>query len=398
MWFEGKRFLWHIKFCNPDPKGEPDLIRILARMGPHGGEGDGPMKEPVKNAALVITAVIFSLIALEVGLRTYHGEWTFTNFRFPQADKFGYHDYDAELGWVPKQQQLEAWGGTVTTGKEGIRVNGHGEVWDGTGDPLLAVGDSFTFGDQVTDSETWPAHLEKLSGNTVVNAGVDGYGVDQIFLRARRLLSRYRFSTVIFSFIPDDIRRSQMSVMFATAKPYFDFKEGRLTLENVPVPSPSPPEQESEVLIGLEHSRLAHAVMKRLYPEWWLRAQPAVQVQDQETGIRVACALLNELGGLTESQGIKFIVLAQHQKSQTPSETMAAESVLSCLSNPAVRVVDLIPSSSEMQDRDPARYRRLYNPDPGVHMSSEGNRFVATEILPFVTGSEHSRTGTSVTR
>jgi hypothetical protein len=189
-----------------------------------------------------------------------------------------------------------------------------------------------------------------------------------------------------------------MSVMFATAKPYFDFKEGRLTLENAPVPPPPAPEQESEVLIGLEHSRLAHAVMKRLYPEWWLRAQPAVQVEDQETGIRVACALLNELGGLTESQGIQFIVLAQHQKSQTPSETMAAESVLSCLSNPAVRVVDLIPASSEMQDRDPARYRRLYNPDPGVHMSSEGNRFVAAEILPVLTGSEHNRTGTSVTR
>jgi hypothetical protein len=359
------------------------------------------MKEPVKNAALVITAIIFSLLALEVGLRTYHGEWTFTNFRFPQKNKFGgYHIYNAELGWIPKQGQMEGWGQgeTVTILAQGVRSNGRGEVWDGTGDPILAVGDSFTFGDQVTDSETWPAQLEKLSGNRVVNAGVDGYGVDQIFLRARGLLSRYRFSTVIFSFIPDDIRRSQMSVMFATAKPYFDFKEGRLTLENAPVPPPPAPEQESEVLIGLEHSRLAHAVMKRLYPEWWLRAQPAVQVQDQETGIRVACALLNELGGLTQSRGIRFIVLAQYQKSQTPSETMAAESVLSCLSNPAVRVVDLIPASSEMQDRDPARYRRLYNPDPGVHMSSEGNRFVAAEILPVLTGSEHNRTGTSVTR
>ena len=36
----------------------------------------------------------------------------------------------------------------------------------------------------------------------VVNGGVSGYGTDQAFLRARRLLSRHRFSILIFSFIP----------------------------------------------------------------------------------------------------------------------------------------------------------------------------------------------------
>src|SRR4030081_1999509 len=211
------------------------------------------MKEKLVNAALFIATIIFSLLAFEVGLRAYHGEWEYVNFRFWQPNKFaGYHTYDAELGWVPKQGQFDGWGTALTILEKEIRSNGRGEVWDGTDDPILAVGDSYTFGDQVSDSETWPAQLEKLSGRRVINGGVDGYGVDQIFLRARRLLSRYRFSTVIFSFIPDDIRRCQMSVMWSEAKPYFDFWDGRLTLENVPIPPPAHPFQKgSGLLIAL---------------------------------------------------------------------------------------------------------------------------------------------------
>ena len=342
------------------------------------------MKEKLTNAALFIGTIIFTLLVLEVGLRAYHGEWGYANFRFPQQNKFNYHTYDAELGWVPKQEQVNGWGGTVTTVREGIRSNGHGEVWDGTGDPILAVGDSYTFGDQVTDSETWPAQLEKFSGRRVINGGVDGYGVDQTFLRARRLLGRYRFSAVIFSFIPDDVRRSQMSVMFATAKPYFDLKDGRLTLENIPVPPPSfLPQKESELLIAVEHSRFVHAVMKRLFPEWWLRAPSETQVQDQEKGIKVACALLHKLEGLTKSRGSELIVLAQHGEEETSWESMAAESVLSCLSDSATRVLDMAPALSELKAKDPSRYHRLYN--QSRHMSAEGNQFVAHEILKILT-------------
>jgi hypothetical protein len=342
------------------------------------------MKEELINAGLFIGTMILCLLALEIGLRAYHGEWEFTNFRYPQANKFtGYHTYDAELGWVPEQQQATVWGKTVTILKDGIRSNGGGEVRDGTEDPILAVGDSYTFGDQVADSETWPAQLDRLSGKRVVNGGVDGYGVDQIFLRAQRLLNRYRFSTVIFSFVPDDLRRSEMSVMFATAKPYFDFKSGQLTLENVPVPPPSfLPQKESPLLIAVEHSRLVDAVMKRVSPEWWLRGASETQMQDQEQAIKVACALLHKLEELTKSRGSELIVLAQHWEFEPASESMESERVLRCLSDPATRVLDLRPALSALKARDPARYHQLYN--PFLHMSAEGNQFVARELLPVL--------------
>jgi len=341
------------------------------------------MKEKLINAGLSIITMTFSLLALEIDLRAYHGQWEFTNFRFPQANKFvGYHTYDAELGWIPKQQQVTVWGKTVAILKDGIRSNG-GEVGDGSDDPILAVGDSYTFGDQAADSETWPAQLDQLSGKRVVNGGVDGYGVDQIFLRAQGLLNRYRFSTVIFSFIPDDIRRSQMSVMFATAKPYFDVKNGQLTLENVPVPPPTfLPQRENPLLIALEHSRLVDAVMKRVSPEWRLGSASETQVQDQEQAIKVACALLHELEELTKSRGSELIVLAQHWEFEPASESMEAERILRCLADPETRVLDLKPALSALKARDPARYHQLYT--PFLHMSAEGNQFVARELLPVL--------------
>jgi hypothetical protein len=342
------------------------------------------MREKITNAALFIAAIIFSLIVLEIGSRIHHSEWGYTNFRYPQENKFaGFHIYDAELGWVPKPGRTNIWGTTVTIDQGGLRSNGPGKVWDGTGNPILAIGDSYTFGDQVPDTESWPAQLEKLSGKRVINGGVDGYGVDQAFLRVQRFLSHYRFRTVIFSFIPDDIRRSQMSVMFATAKPYFDFKNGRLTLEDVPVPpSPHHP-RENAVLVLLEHSRLVHTIMKRLFPQRWLREPSETQVQDRETGIKVACALLHQLEEITRSHGTDLIVLAQHWEFEPVSETREATSVLSCITDPATRVVDLEPALSKLKAKDPARYHKLYN--PFLHMSAEGNQFVARHILPILT-------------
>jgi hypothetical protein len=64
-------------------------------------------------------------------------------------------------------------GTTITILEDGIRSNGRGEVRDAT-EPILAVGDSFTFGAQVSDWETWPAQLEKLTGGRVINGGVLG--------------------------------------------------------------------------------------------------------------------------------------------------------------------------------------------------------------------------------
>jgi lysophospholipase L1-like esterase len=345
------------------------------------------MKTKLINAALFITSIIFSLIAFEICLRAYHGEWGYTNFRLPQIDYVN-RDYpvelDSELGWVPRRDiqgiDPHTWLTPATILEDGTRSNDGGEVRDAN-EPILAVGDSFTFGLAMSDWETWPAQLEKLSGRRVINGGVSGYGIDQAFLRAKSLLNRYRISTVIFSFIPDDIRRCQTSVGWGAAKPYFDLDDGRLTLKNVPVPpSLRSAPKESRLLNVLEHSRLVHSVMDRLFPEWWMAPQRSWEkyVYDEEEGKKVACALVHELEELTKASGSGLIVLVQHRGGETASELASGENVPTCLSNPTTRVLDL---KSALSDK------RLYLPDGG-HMSAEGNQFVALEILKILTQGE----------
>jgi hypothetical protein len=116
----------------------------------------------------------------------------------------------------------------------------------------------------------------------LINCGVFGYGVDQTLLRTKGLLSRYQVSTVIFSFIADDIGRCQTSQRDNANKPYFEMKDGQLALENVPVPR-APFLKESKLINALEHSLLVHTVMMRLSPDWWL-GPLEIKVQDENSG------------------------------------------------------------------------------------------------------------------
>ena len=106
------------------------------------------------------------------------------------------------------------------------------------GKPVLAIGDSFAFGDEVADHETWVAHLERVLHKRVLNGGVSAYGIDQAVLRSERLLDRHQPDVVILSFISNDIDRTEFSyVPWGHGwKPYFDLVNDSLRLRNFPVP------------------------------------------------------------------------------------------------------------------------------------------------------------------
>lgn len=90
-----------------------------------------------------------------------------------------------------------------------------------TGPLIVAFGDSMTEGYAVGDDETWPAALERLTHRPVLNAGVRGYDLDQMVLRAERLVPELNPSTVVLAFIADDISRTALAVRDFRSKPYF---------------------------------------------------------------------------------------------------------------------------------------------------------------------------------
>lgn len=114
---------------------------------------------------------------------------------------------------------------------------------------IALVGDSFTFGLEVSYEDTWGEKLERAIGHDVqvLNFGVDGYGVDQAYLRYLRDVTPWHPDIVILSVINDDLRRSMCVYSFLCfggfetpfPKPRFVVAHGELTQVNNPLPTPA---------------------------------------------------------------------------------------------------------------------------------------------------------------
>lgn len=105
---------------------------------------------------------------------------------------------------------------------------------------MAALGDSFVFGFGVEDDQAFPAILESQTpGREVMNIGIPGYGIDQIYLSYREIAKAYHPDIVLIGIFPEDFWRATRS--FADTghvKPYFSLMpNGKLKLHNVPVPS-----------------------------------------------------------------------------------------------------------------------------------------------------------------
>jgi lysophospholipase L1-like esterase len=103
---------------------------------------------------------------------------------------------------------------------------------------ILILGDSFTFGDEVSDNETYSYFLQQMMPNTeIINGGVSGYGFDQMLIFLREELVKYKPDIVILGFIENDMERCLLQFR-DYAKPKFIIANGKLELRGVPVPRP----------------------------------------------------------------------------------------------------------------------------------------------------------------
>ncbi|MHC4493935.1 MAG: SGNH/GDSL hydrolase family protein, partial [Planctomycetota bacterium] len=100
--------------------------------------------------------------------------------------------YDPKLGWIPRPRHRSA-NGLRNTNAAGIRGTVEYASVPGPGALRIAVfGDSYTYGAEVRDEDSWPRVLERDLGERgipteVLNFGVGAYGMGQAYLRWRIL-------------------------------------------------------------------------------------------------------------------------------------------------------------------------------------------------------------------
>jgi hypothetical protein len=163
--------------------------------------------------------------------------------RYSEKSPIIYYPFDVyhpTRGWAlrPRLSRVEAFANkTLSSNSRGLRGSSEHTYEKQLGiQRILAFGDSFTFGDEVSDDETWTYFLEKLlPGSEVINFGVHGYGHDQMLLYLREEGIKYRPDIVMLGFVSEDMERNMLSFR-DYAKPRFVLDGGRLVLTNTPVP------------------------------------------------------------------------------------------------------------------------------------------------------------------
>lgn len=334
---------------------------------------------------VALLSTLGALVAAEVAVRLAHGDLTdrpspaagvrMIGDRYPAS-------YHPVLGYVPTpgaSGRDNPWRARVTIAPDGVRGNGANPT--SAGPIALAVGDSFTFGDEVDDAQTWPAQLERVLGRPVVNGGVFGYGFDQITLRAEQLLERIPAEVLIVSIAAEDVLRCEFSYRYAW-KPYFDVGDGALVLRNVPVPPPDrAPPGEAWPRSALRASFLADFVMRRLDPDGWLLPD---SIRVHRRGVEVGRLLVDRLAALAHRQRVALLLVVQWVPganagpARGPVERARARDI---------EVLELEPALRAEIDAGRARLESLYRihakAGQGLatgHMSGVGNAHVARAI------------------
>ncbi len=327
----------------------------------------------MRTTSAVAISIVATLLALELGARLLTGSLTAWG---PAPEVGAESTLDPDLGYIPHAGLAVRVrdGFELHTREHGIRSNG--DQRPSRARPVtLVVGDSFAFGDEVLDSESWPAVLERAIDAPVVNAALAGFGLDQSVLRAERLAPIVVPDRIVVSFIPHDVRRCAMSIWSGHAKPWFDVDSGRLRAHSVSRYATwrhaIAPTLSRSVLIN----SLFYDALRRDGPDTF----------EHNRGAEVACLLLDRVAALARARRAKVLLLAQPQ---TPlpsdpkyfsdpddprSDAELASIVIECAKQRQLPVVDAISAVAALP---PARRDALFTHGHG-HNSPEGNRLIA---------------------
>jgi len=336
---------------------------------------------------LVFVSVLFSLLMLEIGCRLYRGPATLLHWKNIVLDQRqgmagqnmgNRFAYDPLLGYV---QRAGFSSSSITYDARGFRHMPEPPADATEGPPVLAVGDSYTQGDEVENDQTWPAYLQTLVRRKTINAGVAAYGIDQTVLRTEQLVPKVKPSLIVLGFIADDLRRAEMDRTWGAEKSYFTLNDDKLELHNVPVPpSPNPRDTLDFWQWTFGWSVLLDEVL--MHQGWryeWVvdhhRATPA------GTGEKLACPLMRRVAAL----GVPTLVVAQYDFYVWQNADFAKEQrrlsqvVLKCAEAAGLASLDLYDKTEQaVHSRGRDAIYRTWHPGPGGYkLIAEG---IAAEL------------------
>lgn len=168
-------------------------------------------------------------------------------------------NFSPSLGWDTKPNYSKYNPYPATYNADGIRSEHEYNIPKLNGKTrIAAVGDSFTHGHGVSNTETWAHQLEELTKNTeVLNFGVGYYGLGQSYLKYKEKVKKYKPDIVLIGYYDTNLKRDVNRFRyfynprdsFIPTAPRFKLNEGGLVL------IPNPVQHQKDYFKILEEKR-----------------------------------------------------------------------------------------------------------------------------------------------
>jgi hypothetical protein len=222
-------------------------------------------------------------------------------------------------------------------------------------------------------------------GHFLLNYGIGGYGLDQIYLLLKNSLHLYHRPFVIVSLMTKDLDRSLLTARGAP-KPYFQLSGDDLVLQGTPVPSDAssfyaehPPEIPSFVyrLILSNHWRMPAGLLQ------YLESKPIDE--NRAAVIALNQRILEKI--VDEVKTSEYVFLIFHDKgSLNDNDDWRDSFLIKWLTDRQISYVsskDLIRADASKKNKKLSEY---YLPDDDGHPSVYQNSIIANELKRIILG------------
>ena len=354
----------------------------------HAGTTPPRARRAVGSVALVAVLSVLLFVFVEGGASATLSLYTLL-VRPPEQmrEERAHTEYDKDLGWIHKPdlfiENLYGPGVYFRTNAQRFRANRVYATEVPTGRKrAICSGDSFTLGHSVDNDHTWCALLTRLDPDLeTVNMGQAAYGVDQAYLWYRRDGVELEHDLHLFAFITTDFARMRQDDFLGYPKPYLRIQDGRLEVQNVPVPdrSKSIPRYDAALQAArrLRVVELGEKVLGRL----GLSIGAPAEAKLSEDQVRdVATLVFRDLQRLNAEKGSVLVLVFIPRSGDVefrwsdPWRAFVAQAA----SELGIIFIDLVPEFRQLGlSKAESLFVDPYHPS---HMANSGNEWIAQQL------------------
>jgi len=280
---------------------------------------------------------------------------------------------DKILGYKPKEgKKVGCERENYTINSDGIREY-KGYIFEKSN--FLIVGDSFGFGDEVSDDETLSFFLFNNHNIRTVNAAVYGYGLDQSLLRAKRIIKKKKMD-VLLIIAPGGWLRTNLSVRNGIKKPYYK-KNSKDKLDLI---LPNQKEfKKSFITHALEKSKLIkHLVMKSGIRKY---LSQDVYIEDMDI-VEKSCLILKNFNNDAKLNNYKFHLIFYRDAGEVYANPRGnfkeSNRFLNCLKKKGINFLDTYKILDKHKDSK-LYVKKLYG-----HPNGKANLLVSKQIYNYI--------------